>query len=135
MKPSQEEIVEELNHLMAEEVEAFLRYFQLRYRVRGKENDFFAKAMEETREHADAIAAHIRTLGQTPHLNIKLAVGGGLMSLKDALGEALIFEQQALDAYKDMLPRGIGDTTLEGFIQNQGATESEHVQEIVNLLK
>ena len=31
------EIVEELNRLMAEESEAFLRYFQLRYRLRGTE--------------------------------------------------------------------------------------------------
>jgi bacterioferritin (cytochrome b1) len=49
---SQTELVEELNHLMAEEAEAFLRYFQLRYRLRGTDRlaaeSFFDKAMQET---------------------------------------------------------------------------------------
>ena len=133
MKP--EEIVEELNHLMAEEVEAFLRYFQLRHRVSESETDFFEKAMEETIEHGEAIAKHIRALGHTPKLNIKLSVHGGPLSLKEALGEALIFEQQALDAYKDMLPGVKGDGVLEEFIRKQIATESEHVAEITTLLK
>ena len=135
MKITNTEIVEELNHLMAEEIEAFLRYFQMRYRVQNPQNDFFDKAMEETVEHAEAIAEHIRTLGQVPRLNIKLTVGGTPINFKEALSEALIFEQQALDAYKDTLPRVKGNPKLEEFIRLQIATESEHVAEIRALLK
>ncbi|MCX6899043.1 MAG: ferritin-like domain-containing protein [Verrucomicrobia bacterium] len=140
MKPIKHvEIVDELNRLMAEELEAFLRYFQLRYRLRGVDKlaaeNFFQKAMDETLEHAEAIAAHIRVLGETPKLNIKLEVGGGPVSLKEALNDALIFEQQALNAYKDMLPRVAGDPGLEDFIRKQIATETEHVQEIAMLLE
>ncbi|OHE77435.1 MAG: hypothetical protein A2107_14420 [Verrucomicrobia bacterium GWF2_62_7] len=140
MKPIKHaEIVDELNRLMAEELEAFLRYFQLRYRLRGVDKlaaeNFFQKAMEETLEHAEAIAAHIRVLRETPTLNIKLEVGGGPVSLKEALNDALVFEQEALDAYKDMLPRVAGDPGLEDFIRKQIATETEHVQEITMLLE
>ena len=140
MKKSQHtDVVEDLNRLMAEELEAYLRYFQLRFRLRGTDlltaQVFFEKAMEETQEHAEAIAKHIRALGHTPHVNIKLEVSGGPIRLKDALQEALVFEQQALDAYKEFLPRVVGNTGLEDFIRQQIATESEHVQEIAMLVE
>jgi bacterioferritin (cytochrome b1) len=135
----QTEIVDELNRLMAEEAEAFLRYFQLRYRLRGADlliaDDFIQKAMQETLEHAQEIAGKIRVLGHTPQLQIKLSLEGGPVKLQEALAEALEFEQQALDAYKEFLPRVEGDPTLEDFIRKQIAVESEHVQEITMLLE
>ncbi len=143
MKPApdkrQSEIVNELNGLMAEEAEAFLRYFQLRYRLRGTDrlaaDDFFSKAMQETLDHATEIAGKIRSLGHTPKLEIKLSLGGGPIKLQEALAESLEFEQQALDAYKEFLPRVEGDPMLEDFIRKQISTETEHVQEITMLLE
>jgi len=136
---SKAELVDELNHLMAEETEAFLRYFQLRYRLRGTDRlaaeSFFNKAMQETLDHATEIAGKIRALGQTPKLEIKLSLGGGPVKLQEALAESLEFEQQALDAYKEFLPHVAGDTMLEDFIRKQIATETEHVQEITMLLE
>jgi bacterioferritin (cytochrome b1) len=135
---SQTELVEELNHLMAEEAEAFLRYFQLRYRLRGTDRlaaeSFFDKAMQETLDHATEIAGKIRSLGHTPKLEIKLSLGGGPVKLQEALAESLEFEQQALDAYKEFLPHVTGDAMLEDFIRKQVATETEHVQEITMLM-
>jgi len=136
---SKAELVDELNNLMAEETEAFLRYFQLRYRLRGTDRlaaeGFFDKAMQETLDHATEIAGKIRALGQTPKLEIKLSLGGGPVKLQEALAESLEFEQQALDAYKEFLPHVAGDTMLEDFIRKQIATETEHVQEITMLLE
>lgn len=135
----QHDLIDDLHRLMAEELEAFLRYFQLRYRLRGTDlltaDTFFEKAMEETLEHAESIAKHIRVLGHTPQVNVKLEIGGGAIRLKEALQEALVFEQQALDAYKEMLPRVEGNTGLEDFIRQQIATETEHVQEIAMLVE
>src|SRR3989304_8985807 len=115
---------------MAEEAEACLRYFQMRFRLREKEylaaERFFADAIKETLEHADAIAQQIRSLGHTPTLPIDLSLGGGPMRLETALAEALDVEQQALDAYKDFLPRVVGDPVLEGFIRRRGGGGSEH---------
>jgi bacterioferritin len=133
------EIVEELNRLMAEEAEAFLRYFQLGYRLRGTDRlaaeSFFEKAMQETLEHAQEIAGKIRSLGETPKLEINLSLTGGPIRLQEALAEALEFERQALDAYKEFLPHVTGDTMLEDFIRKQISVESEHVQEIAMLLE
>jgi bacterioferritin (cytochrome b1) len=135
----QAEIVDELNRLMAEEAEAFLRYFQLRYRLRGADllvaDNFIKQAMQETLEHAQEIAGKIRLLGHTPRLEIKLSLEGGPVRLQEALAEALEFEQQALDAYKEFLPRVEGDPTLEDFIRKQITVESEHVQEISMFLE
>src|SRR5436190_1570850 len=70
-KSTHPDVVEDLNRLMAEELEAYLRYFQLRHRLRGTDllvaGVFLEKAMEETQQHASAIAKHIRLLGKTPH--------------------------------------------------------------------
>lgn len=128
------EIVEDLNRLMAEEAEACLRYFQMRYRLRGRDQHaaerFLEEAVKETLEHAAAIASQIQALGHVPTLRINLSLGGGAIRLETALGEALEVEQQALDAYKDFLPRVAGDPVLEPFIRRQVEIETEHVEEI-----
>ena len=132
-------IVEELNRLMAEEIEAGLRYFQIRYRLKGVKRraavELFDKAMKETFEHAEAIAQRICSLGQIPKLSVKLVVGGEPVGWKEALAEVLEVEQQALDAYKDLLPAVTGDPVLGKFIRKQIAVETEHVREIATLLE
>lgn len=128
------DIIEDLNRLMAEEAEACLRYFQMRFRLRDKEyavaERFFEDAIKETMDHANSIAQQIRSLGHIPTLRINLSLGGGSMRLEAALAEALDVEQQALDAYKEFLPRVAGDPVLEEFIRKQVEVETEHVQEI-----
>lgn len=139
MRQEHVDIVDELNRLMAEEAEACLRYFQLRYRLRGVDRQaaerFFENGVKETLEHAEAIANQIRTLGYIPRLRIELSLGGGPIRFQDALAEALDVEQQALDAYKDFLPRVVGHPVLEDFIRRQIAIETEHVQEIVDAVR
>jgi bacterioferritin (cytochrome b1) len=133
------DIVDELNRLMAEEAEACLRYFQLRYRLRGIDRQaaeqFFENGLKETLEHAEAIANQIRALGHVPRLRIELSLSGGPMRFQEALAEALDVEQQALDAYKDFLPRVAGHPVLEDFIRRQIEIETEHVQEILNAVR
>jgi bacterioferritin (cytochrome b1) len=133
------EIIDDLNRLMAEEAEACLRYFQMRFRLSGKDYlaaaQFFEEAIKETLEHADSIAQQIRALGHIPTLRINLSLGDGPMRLEAALAEALDVEQQALDAYKDFLPRVAGDPVLEAFIRRQVEVETEHVQEIRDFVR
>lgn len=127
-------IVDELNRLMAEEAEACLRYFQMRFRLRGKDraaaDRLFEEAIKETLEHATAIAGQIRAMGRFPALRVHLSLGGGPVRLETALAEALDVEQQALDAYKELLPRVAADPVLEPFIRRQVEIETEHVEEI-----
>lgn len=134
MSADRRDIIADLNRLMAEEAEACLRYFQMRFRLRGKDyaaaEQFFEEAIKETMEHANAIAQQIRSLGQVPMLRINLSLGGGPIRLEVALAEALDVEQQALDAYKDLLPRVTGDPVLAEFIRRQVEVETEHVREI-----
>jgi len=133
------DLVEELNRLMAEEAEACLRYFQMRFRLRGRgrpaAEKFFEEALKETLEHADAIAKQIRSLGHIPTLHIDLSLNGGPMRPEEALAEALDVEQQALDAYQQFLPRATGHPALEDFIRKQIGLETEHVQEILKVVR
>lgn len=138
-RPATDDLIEDLNRLMAEEAEACLRYFQMRFRVRGRgaaaAERFFEEAIQETLQHADAIARQIHALGHIPALRINLTLDGGAMRSEDALAEALDVEQQALDAYQEFLPRVSGQPPLETFIRDQIATETEHVQEIQTIVR
>jgi len=133
------DLVEDLNRLMAEEAEACLRYFQIRFRLHGAgqrvAEQFFEEAATETMEHAQAIARQIRALDHVPTLHINLSLGGGAVTAEEALSEALDVEQQALDAYKDFLPRVSDQPPLEDFIRRQIDTETEHVQAIKSMVK
>jgi bacterioferritin (cytochrome b1) len=135
----QTEVVNDLNRLMAEEIEAFLRYFQMRFRLRGpgrpEAEAFFAEALKETLEHAESLAEQIQALGHVPTLQIHLALDGDVMRPDEALTEAIDVEQQALDAYTEFLPRVIGDPVLEDFIRKQIEVESEHVQSIRDTIR
>lgn len=139
MRDERLDLIDELNRLMAEEAEACLRYFQLRYRLRGIDRqaaeEFFVQGLKETLEHAEAIAEQIRALGHVPRLRIDLSLSGGPIQFRDALAEALDVEQQALDAYKDFLPRVAGHPVLEPFIRRQIEVETEHVEEILEALR
>jgi bacterioferritin (cytochrome b1) len=95
--------------------------------------EVFEDALKETLEHADAIAKQIRALGHIP-LNIHLSLGGGVMRPGEALAVALDVEQQAPDAYKEFLTHVTGDPVLEDFIRKQIDIETEHVQEIRDVL-
>jgi len=134
VRAERRELVDELNRLMAEEAEACLRYFQMRFRVRGRHREtaerFFDEAIKETLEHADGIARQIHALGYVPTLKIELTLAGEPMRASDALAEALDIEQEALDAYREFLPRVAGDPQLEPFIRQQIAVETEHVDEL-----
>lgn len=133
------DIVEDLNRLMAEEIEAFLRYFQMRFRLRGKDRAaaeaLFESALKETLEHAEAIARHIHALGHIPTLHVRLSLAGDPMPPDEALAEALDVEQQALDAYGEVLTRVTGQTDLEDFIRKQIEVETEHVEEIRKVVR
>ena len=133
------DVVEDLNRLMAEEAEACLRYFQMRFRLRGPHarvaEQFFEEAVKETLEHADALARQIKALGHVPTLTIRLSLGGGVIRPAEALSEALDLEQQALDAYRDFLPRVAGHAELEAFIRKQIDTETEHVEAIRTIVR
>jgi bacterioferritin (cytochrome b1) len=133
------EVVYDLNRLMAEEIEAFLRYFQMRFRLRGTGRGaaeaFFEESLKETLEHAEALARQIRSLGHVPTLQIHLSLDATAMRPDEALAEAIDVEQQALDAYTEFLPRVLGDPVLEAFIRKQIEVESEHVQSIRDTIR
>jgi bacterioferritin len=135
---SQAEVVQELNRLFAEEVEAALRYLHLSHAVRGIDHllvgPVLKKAFAETVEHAEVIAHKIRALGAVPRLNVNISLAPEKYDARAALELALTFEEAALEAYQDTLRRIEGDVPLEEFIRSQIVVESEHVAELKQLL-
>jgi bacterioferritin len=135
---TKEEIIQELNQLFAEEVEAALRYLHLSNAVRGLDHllvgPVLKQGYQETIEHAEVIARKIRSLGAVPSLEFNISLPPTPVDGKQALENALTFEEAALDAYQDCLRRIEGDIALEEFIRSQIVVESEHVAELKQLL-
>lgn len=135
---STSEIVAELNRIFAEEVEAATRYLHLANAVRGMDRLIVERVLkagfQETIEHAEVIARKIRALGHVPRLEISVQCPATPMTGREALRQALTFEEAALECYQDILRRVEGDVLLEEFIRSQIAVESEHVAQLRELL-
>jgi len=131
-------VVQELNRIFAEEVEAATRYLHLRSAVRGLDRLVVERvlkdAFQETIEHAELIAQKIRSLGHVPCLEIAVSCPAEPLSARAALREALLFEEAALEGYQDLLMKVAGDVPLEEFVRAQLARESEHVAQLKELL-
>lgn len=135
---SNEQIVTELNRIFAEEVEAATRYLHLANAVRGMDRLLVERVLkdgfEETIQHANVIAQKIRSLGVVPRLDIRVVCPAEPLSGREALAQALTFEQAALECYQDLLRRVEGDVPLEEFVRSQIAVESAHVAQLKELL-
>jgi len=132
------EVIQELNRLFAEEVEAALRYLHLYYAIRGTDHlvvgPVLKQGFHETIEHAEVIARKIRASGAVPELSLNIALPPETVDGKEALQMALTVEEAALEAYQDTLRKVEGNIPLEEFIRSQIVTESEHVAELQQLL-
>ncbi|MGB1070983.1 MAG: ferritin-like domain-containing protein [Planctomycetota bacterium] len=137
---SREVALSRLNELLAEELEASIRYLHLGTLVQGIDRLVIQKVLqenhEETVEHAQQVSEKILQVGGTPQPKINLELTGEKCTGIEALQTALLFEQAALDAYKEFLEvvEGSGDVVLEEFARQQVALESEHVSELRMLL-
>ncbi|MCA8962038.1 MAG: ferritin-like domain-containing protein [Planctomycetes bacterium] len=138
---TQEDSIERLNGLLAEELEAGLRYFHLSMTVRGMDRllvkDVLLENMQETIDHARAVAEKILQLGGVPKLDIKLELPAEKTSAQEALRTAVTVERAALEAYRELLEtaEAQGDLIVEEFARAQVAIESEHVAELELLLE
>jgi bacterioferritin len=133
------EVIHELSHIFAEEAEAALRYLHLANAVRGLERRLIEpvlrEGLAETLQHADVIAQKIRSLGGVPQLELNVSLPAEPLTAREALRQALLVEEAALEAYQDVLRRVEGDVPLEEFLRSQIAVESAHVAELRELLE
>jgi len=137
-KLSAEEVVAELNRIFAEEVEAATRYLHLASAVRGLDRllveQILKQGFADTIQHAEVIAQKIRALGYVPRLEISVQCPARPISGREALQQALLFEEAALEAYQELLRKVEGDVPLEEFVRSQIAIESAHVAQLRELL-
>ncbi len=138
---TQNELVEELNRLLAEEVEASLRYLNLSVALEPQDQemlDLMQEAFEETVEHAQILGKKIRDVGGRPRMDVHLHCTGETVSHADALQEVLTFEEAALDGYRELLDRvtrADGDADMIAFLRKQVEIETEHVEEFRRMVE
>lgn len=137
------EHLERLNELMAEELEAGLRYLHLAMTLKGLDRllvrDILMENMRETFEHAQSVGEKMLQLGGCPKIDIQLKLAPEKTSAPEALRTAVTVERAALDAYRDLLEEVESsderNVVLEEFLRAQVALESEHVSDLELLLE
>ncbi|MCG3180593.1 MAG: hypothetical protein BIFFINMI_02955 [Phycisphaerae bacterium] len=137
---TQTELVDELNRMLAEEVEASLRYMHLMMVIHPQEERIMTllnEAYDETIEHAQMVGERIREVGGLPRLDIRLGLPGEPIPPREALAQVLTFEEAALEGYQELLDRvrkAGGDAEMIEFLSKQVELETEHVEMFRNLL-
>lgn len=138
---TREEVLQRLNGLLAEEMEASIRYLHLSMAIEGSDQEKLAPMLkenyEETIEHAQMVGEKIVELGGVPGPEIRLDLPAEKVDATEAIQIALAFEQAALDAYCDLLEliEGSDDSSLVEFARSQVELETQHVAELQQLLK
>lgn len=139
-------VIKLLNEALATELVCVLRYKRHYYMAQGINAqsvaaDFLEHANEE-QAHADQLAARITQLGGAPDFSPE-----GLASrshseyiegetLKEMIREDLIAERVAIDSYREMiLYLKDNDSTTRRMLESILASEEEHADDLVSLLK
>jgi len=134
-------VVDELNGMLAEEVEAAVRYLYLKVTMESDNGDVIThlqEAFEETIEHAELLAAMIRDLTGVPRLSVRVDCEQPPATPDDAVHDVLTIEEAALEGYRELLEfaeRDGAEAKVLEFLRKQVELESEHVNEFRSLEK
>ena len=141
-----DKVIELLNAALATELVCTLRYRRHYYTARGLASnsvaeEFLEHAKEEL-EHADQIAGRISELGGDPNFSpVGLADRSHAEyieadTLVDMVRENLVAERIAIESYREIVRFiGDGDPTTRRLFEDILATEEEHAEDLISLIK
>jgi bacterioferritin len=141
-----DEVVRLLNEALATEVVCYLRYKRHYFMADGIHAEpvaaEFLEHAQQEQQHADQIAERIVQLGGHPDFSPEgLAARSHAQyvegtSLKDMIRENLIAERIAIDSYREMAHYlGENDPTTRRLLESIMATEEEHADDLVSLMR
>lgn len=143
---NREAVLRLLNEALATELVCMLRYKRHYYmaagiHAQGVASEFLKHADEEM-AHADQLAERIVQLGGEPnfdpdqltkHSHAQYVEGKGL---DDMIREDLVAERIAIDSYAEMVRYlGNDDPTTRRMLEGILATEEEHAEDLISLLR
>jgi bacterioferritin len=141
-----EQVCRVLNEALATEIVCVLRYKRHYFMADGLsaesvKTEFLEHANEE-QAHADRIAERIVQLGGEPDLDPKNLASRSHAeyvegeSLVDMIKEDLVAERIAIESYREIVAwLGATDTTTRRMMEEILATEEEHADDLVSLLR
>ena len=145
-RANREVVIKILNEALATEIVCVLRYKRHFFMAQGIDaanaSQEFAQHAAEEQTHADQLALRITQLGGEPNFSpvglvdrshSEYQEGNGLSEM---IQEDLIAERIAVDSYSEMI-RYVGedDITTRRMLESILASEEEHANDMVNLLK
>ena len=136
---NRELVIEKLNQALENEYAGVVRYSHYSLMIFGFNRipivGWFRAQSAESLAHAEAIGEKITGLGGHPSLKV-----GGLLethkhAVSEILKESLEHERAQIDLLNEALTLVDGDIYLEEFIRTMIMDETEHVNEIIKMLK
>jgi bacterioferritin len=129
-------LIERLNEAIALELTGLLQYNQYAHVLMGPDRrtweSFFKGSADEALDHARKFATRVVALGGTP-----TTIPGKVREtnvLHEMLQYSLEHEQHAVEAYERALEVASGNTAYRTLIEDQIATETEDVEELLKYL-
>ena len=136
---NRELVIEKLNQALENEYAGVVRYSHYSLMIFGFNRipivGWFRAQSAESLAHAEAIGEKITGLGGHPSLKV-----GGLLethkhAVSEILKESLEHERAQIDLLNEALTLVDGDIYLEEFLRTMIMDETEHVNEIIKMLK
>jgi bacterioferritin len=134
---NKEQVIAELNAILALEYTAVLQYTHESFLVDGLERpqylQMFRQEATESLAHAQLVGEKIVALGGVPTTEVgEVAVA---TDLRDMLENNLKLERAAVEAYARALSMAGEDISLRMMLENQIAAEHASVEELERILK
>jgi bacterioferritin len=137
--PNFNAIMECLHKIFQDEMAGIIRYLHYSFMIMGHNRIPIQKWLrdraDESKMHAIAIGEKITSLeGHPPVVTTKIEETN-MHNVDQLLKESLVFEEQALEHYRDLAKLAQGDIALEDFAREFVRKETEHVDEVRKMLR
>jgi bacterioferritin len=138
MNTHNEKIVAKLNQALEMEISGVVRYLHYSFMIVGPNRipiqKWFHDQAQEGYQHATLLGEKITSLGGHPSLNVSKVPETTTHAVLDILKESLVFEEQAIGLYHEILKECENNIALEEMIRQLIRTETEHIDEVKKML-
>ena len=136
----QKEVLKSLNKILEHELAGVVKYTHYAFMVQGPYRlsvvQWLREQAQESLAHAEAVGAHVTSLGEHPTLKISDLLETHKHSTEDILNESLEHEREAIKSYYEILNNvKDGSIMLEEFARTQIAAEEMHEAELKKMLR
>ena len=138
-KINDKDVLAQLDKILEAELSGVVRYLHYSFMIFGPNRipitKWFRDQANEGFNHATIVGEKITALGGHPTVKVKPVPETGNHNVVDILKESLVFEQESLRLYYELLANVEGNVPLEEMVRGLITAETEHVEEVMKMTR